>query len=71
VWEFCSDWYGKYPAGTLAAPAEDPYSFGSLGPVHRGGSCCNLAGYARSATRTWNAAGDRPGNTGFRLARTL
>ncbi|MCX7804887.1 MAG: SUMF1/EgtB/PvdO family nonheme iron enzyme [Planctomycetota bacterium] len=65
VWEWCSDWYGPYPAGAVADPkgAES----GDC-RVLRGGSWANIARYCRSATRHWIAPDSRDVNTGFRLA---
>lgn len=64
VWEWCSDWFGDYPAG----PVIDP-----LGPtkganrVVRGGSWYSTASYCRSAYRFRIAPTDRSSNLGFRL----
>ncbi|MFC1453515.1 SUMF1/EgtB/PvdO family nonheme iron enzyme, partial [Verrucomicrobiota bacterium] len=68
VWEWCSDWYGKYPASGMA---EDP-----MGPpsgsqrVVRGGSCNHHARHCRSAERYRCEPEYRLEFMGFRLART-
>jgi len=64
VWEWCSDWYGEYPAG----PATDP-----RGPesgtirVHRGGSWNYCAECCRCAYRVKRAPDFRIDFCGFRL----
>jgi formylglycine-generating enzyme required for sulfatase activity len=68
VWEWCSDWYGKYPGG----PVTDP-----TGPdsgearVMRGGGWINDGGDVRSAYRPWNVPSNRGRRHGLRLARGL
>ncbi len=65
VWEWCRDWYGDYPGGTVADP---------MGPssgtfrVRRGGCWRNSATYCRSANRNGNEPGRRNRYLGFRLA---
>ncbi|HYF52353.1 MAG TPA: bifunctional serine/threonine-protein kinase/formylglycine-generating enzyme family protein [Planctomycetota bacterium] len=64
VWEWCSDWYGPYPPGAATDPK---------GPdtgkqrVMRGGSWNYRAALCRSATRYWDAPGERSSRRGFRL----
>ena len=65
VWEWCGDWYGDYPTGSVTDPT-GPGS-GSF-RVNRGGSWYFDAGSARSADRFWFGPGDRISNLGFRLA---
>ena len=48
VWEWCSDWYGDYPSGSVTDPTGP--SSGS-DRVFRGGSWYNIAGSCRSAYR--------------------
>jgi formylglycine-generating enzyme required for sulfatase activity len=65
VWEWCSDWYGKYPKGSVSdpsGPSEGSYR------VHRGGSWDFEAAYCRSAFRFRSTPVDRYFNLGFRLA---
>ena len=65
VWEWCSDWYDKYPTGKLKNPK---------GPDHgkyrvlRGGSWFVNAGLTRSTSRTCDEPGERDHSRGFRLA---
>ena len=65
VWEWCGDWYGDYPTGSVT----DPIGPGSGSfRVVRGGSCYSGAWNARSARRNWYAPGDRLNSLGFRPA---
>ena len=66
VWEWCWDWYGKYPttAGTNPAGA----SSGSY-RVDRGGSWGSTAGGARSALRFSDTPSIRYRDLGFRVLR--
>ena len=63
VWEWCLDFYGDYPSGTVVDPT---------GPdnascrVHRGGSWLSDAGFCRSAVRYRFSAGGRLYDLGFR-----
>jgi formylglycine-generating enzyme required for sulfatase activity len=63
VWEWCGDWYGNYPTGSVTDPT-GPNS-GSL-RVIRGGGCSDDAGRARSAFRLRYVPGSRYFNLGFR-----
>ena len=65
VLEWCSDWSGDYPTGSVTDPTGP--SSGS-GRVNRGGSCYDGAGYARSASRGRDDPADRGINLGFRPA---
>jgi formylglycine-generating enzyme required for sulfatase activity len=65
VWEWCSDWYGNYPSGSVTDPKGA--ASGSL-RVYRGGSWIGVASGCRSAHRLGNGAGVRNGDLGFRLA---
>ncbi len=67
VWEWCEDWRGDYPSGSVTDPTGP--STGS-NRVCRGGSWCCVATYCRSARRYWLEPGDRDDALGFRLART-
>ncbi|MGN0852636.1 MAG: bifunctional serine/threonine-protein kinase/formylglycine-generating enzyme family protein [Kiritimatiellia bacterium] len=64
VWEWCGDWYGDYPEGSVTDPT-GPAS-GSL-RVLRGGGWSSLARYCRSADRNWDDPGYRSYGLGFRL----
>ncbi|OQY43753.1 MAG: hypothetical protein B6240_11770 [Desulfobacteraceae bacterium 4572_87] len=66
VWEWCQDWFGDYPSGSVTDPT-GPTS-GSL-RVLRGGSWYNYARDCRSAYRYRYVPENRGGNYGFRLAR--
>jgi len=67
VGEWCQDWYGDYPSGSVTDP---------IGPVSgkyrssRGGSFVNPASLVRSARRTPTRPGKRSSGLGFRPART-
>ena len=65
VWEWCSDWSGDYPSGSVVDPTGA--SSGSY-RICRGGSWSNNARYCRSANRYRNAPGYRWYNLGFRLS---
>ena len=65
VWEWCSDWYGKYSSSAQTNPKGA--SSGS-NRVSRGGSWYNDAGYCRSTYRSNYAPGSGNINLGLRLA---
>lgn len=67
VWEWCSDWYGDYPSGSVTDPAGA--SSGSF-RVFRGGSWYGPAQDCRSAYRRGNSPGYRFDFLGFRVALT-
>jgi formylglycine-generating enzyme required for sulfatase activity len=50
VWEWCSDWYGAYPAGAVSDPTGPEEG---LIRVSRGGGWFNEAADCRSAVRNW------------------
>jgi formylglycine-generating enzyme required for sulfatase activity len=63
VWEWCLDWYGTYPGGSLT----DPVGPGSGSyRVLRGGSWSNVGLYCRSASRFYFTPGFRDIVIGFR-----
>ena len=69
VWEWCSDFVGKYEHG----PQTDPYQTeGMMGPrrAARGGPWVGDASWARVATRIGWTSEDRCNNIGFRVARS-
>ena len=63
VWEWCSDWSGDYPTGSVTDPMGP--SSGS-NRVFRGGGWYNGARFARSAFRLGFVPGDRYFFLGFR-----
>lgn len=67
VWEWCQDWYDKYPSSSVIDPTG--LSSGSY-RVIRGGSWSNNAPTCRSANRSNNTPDGKYGIIGFRLVRT-
>jgi len=65
VWEWCLDWYGDMPSGSLTDPT-GPTSGRSR--VRRGGSWSHDAGDCRSALRVNYGPAIRRGNIGFRVS---
>ncbi len=65
VSEWCQDWYGDYPSGSVVDPIGP--STGSR-RVIRGGSWVDLAWDCRSAVRYGFELGSRGNDLGFRLA---
>ena len=64
VCEWCSDWYGDYPSGSVTDPTGPSYSFTR---VVRGGSWANDANLVRSASRIdRREAKTKDSVTGFR-----
>jgi formylglycine-generating enzyme required for sulfatase activity/tetratricopeptide (TPR) repeat protein len=68
VWEWCKDWYGEYPMGSVADPV-GPSS--STCRVLRGGSWCYEDWICRAASRSGDGPGFRSYSLGFRLAAFL
>ena len=64
VWEWCSDWYGDYPAGAQTNPAGP--ALGSY-RVGRGGSAWGGAVNCRPANRNGYTPAIRLDSLGFRL----
>ena len=67
VWEWCQDWYGDYPSGSVTDPTGA--ASGSL-RVRRGGSWNFNAGFCRSAIRFGNTPVYRDNDLGFRVLRS-
>ena len=65
VYEWCQDWYGTYPSGSVTDPT-GPTS--GSGRVRRGGGWGNYPRRCRSAFRNGNSPGFRYYYFGFRLA---
>ena len=66
VWEWCQDWFGDYPSGSVTDPTGP--SNGS-DRVIRGGSWNSDARSCRSAYRFYNEPGYRSNRLGFRVAK--
>jgi formylglycine-generating enzyme required for sulfatase activity len=65
VWEWCQDWYGPHPGGSVTNPTGP--ATGSYRVV-RGGSCYSLPSYCRSAFRDGEDSPDiRYIDLGFRV----
>ncbi|HYQ60982.1 MAG TPA: SUMF1/EgtB/PvdO family nonheme iron enzyme, partial [Desulfatiglandales bacterium] len=64
--EWCQDWYGDYPAGSVVDPVGPP---DGLKRVSRGGSWGSAAGDSRCAERKNGVPSDASGLSGFRLIR--
>ncbi len=65
VFEWCSDWYGEYPSGSVTDPI-GPATGSSR--VYRGGSWSRDAVFCRSAYRPSNGPSNRHVLLGFRVA---
>ena len=64
VWEWCQDYYGSYPGGSVT----DPQGPGTgSGRVIRGGSWTSQPPGCRSAQRVNDSPGDASSNLGFRV----
>ena len=64
LWEWCRDWYGTYPTGSVTDPQGPP---SGSGRVVRGGSWGEDGGYCRSAFRFDVRPSFRGGDNGFRV----
>jgi sulfatase modifying factor 1 len=65
LWEWCRDWYGAYPGGSIIDPSGP--AMGSA-RVNRGGSWGSGANDARSANRARNPQPEKSAYRGFRIA---
>jgi formylglycine-generating enzyme required for sulfatase activity len=68
VCEWCSDWYGYYPAGPVTDPSGPP---SGRYRMIRGGSWASRAVNCRTALRPWSCPDDHTRAIGFRLMRTV
>jgi len=68
VFEWCEDWYGKYPAESVTDPKG---SDSSRSRVLRGGSFYNSAWLSRSADRYYDLPDKRTNTYGIRLAKRV
>ena len=66
VYEWCQDWYGKYPAGPVSDPIGPPTGYSR---VSRGGGMSSYARRCRCANRTKHLPGYANFYIGFRLAK--
>jgi formylglycine-generating enzyme required for sulfatase activity len=64
LYEWCQDWYGAYPAGSVTDPQG---AVTGSNRVIRGGFWNSLARYCRSAYRNFNSPGNRVNLIGFRV----
>jgi formylglycine-generating enzyme required for sulfatase activity len=67
VWEWCWDWYGKYPKDAQTDPKGETSEFG--GRVRRGGSWTDAARFVRSAYRGSYSPSSADSDVGFRVVR--
>ena len=65
VWEWCGDWYGALPGGSVRDPKGAVFG---TNRVFRGGSWGVAAARCRSAYRVWNKPDYRDYTVGFRVA---
>jgi len=65
VWEWCLDWFGKYPGGEVTDPTGPP---SGTGRVDRGGSWFSGPAHCSALFRGLDTQGVRAANIGFRIA---
>jgi sulfatase modifying factor 1 len=65
IWQWCRDWYGSYPGGSITDPTGPP---NGSGRVNRGGSFGSGANSERSACRAENPPAEASAYRGFRIA---
>lgn len=68
VWEWCQDWYGKYP-GTAVLDPKGPDTGAER--VRRGGSWFKYGRACRSANRNWAHPATKHNTLGFRVVREI
>ena len=68
VWEWCSDWYGDYPAEAQTNPQGAYYYYSSQRKVVRGGSFSYEATFSRVTQRNSVQSGTSSFALGFRVA---
>ena len=66
VWEWCHDWFGRYPSASVTDPKGPPQG---QNRVFRGGSWFDAGRYCRSAFRYRSAPGFKYHHLGFRVVR--
>ncbi len=64
VWEWCQDWYGDYPSGSVTDPSG---ATSGSDRVLRGGGSSLAAEHCRSTSRLWSRPTDRFSGFGFRV----
>ena len=64
LWEWCLDWYGAYPPGSVSDP---PGGTSGPGRVDRGGGWGTYGTFCRSAQRSYDPPSDGQPYAGFRV----
>jgi formylglycine-generating enzyme required for sulfatase activity len=67
VWEWCQDWHGDYPSGSVTDPTGVASGSDRVG---RGGGWGNFYVECRSAHRYWSRPSRRGNHLGFRVLRS-
>jgi formylglycine-generating enzyme required for sulfatase activity len=67
VYEWCQDWYGSYPSGSVTDPTG---AASGSSRVLRGGSWLYNSVDCRSAFRSWSSPDGRSNDLGFRVLRS-
>lgn len=71
VYEWCEDWFSKYPSETVIDPIGTPKERIAKCRIFRGGSYLNYAGYGASAHRDSRIPSYKGEVVGFRLVRSI